>query len=829
MRSMLVRLVCCVSLVTCGALSAQCELEWESAGGSVGANARVACATRWDPDGAGPEPERIVFGGSFTLVGDRLANRIVAWNTGIGRWEVFGDGFDSHVYALTTLPGGDLIAAGDFTAAGGVPAQRIARWDGAAWWPLGAGTDLPVRSLATAPNGDLIAGGEFTVAGSVAASRVARWDGVVWSPLGAGVGGSVLALAVMPNGDVIAGGFVSQAGGQPVNRIARWDGVAWSPLGAGLGGLGLAGVSCLLPTPSGQLFVGGAFTTAGGISANGVARWDGSNWSALGQGSSGTTAMTLLPNGDLAAAATSFPGVVIGGVARWNGASWTSITNTWGPSPIYGLVSLPNGELWAGGDFQFMNSRHILRWSGSVWSSPGAGNSPDARCFAALPGGRMIVGGTFPILGGVSARGIASWDGVAWSPFGGGLGGVSCVAALTNGDIVADSTLQGHIRRWNGTTWSSFGTGCNGSVTTILAMPDGGMVIGGYFDVVDGVQASRIARWDGTSWSALDVGIGGAPNPHVSCAIRLPDGRLLVGGQFDSAGGVPAANLAVWDGAVWAPFGGGANAKVGCLALRPNGDLVVAGAFTMVGGTLAAGIARWDGSAWSSMAATVDATIRDVLCLPDGDVVAAGSFVSIDGVPARRVARWDGSGWSAFGAGLDSHAQALAMGSDGALWVGGSFQIAGDVVSVGIARLQSACPAEATPAGAGCSGSGGLNELRVDSLPWVDSTFRALGSGLPAPAILLALTSKMALTPPFALSNVFPEALLGCDLHVVPDIVQPIVSLSGTAQSELFLPDAPPLVGVTFHHQMVAFELGVAGDVVAITATNSLQLTAGRF
>ena len=34
----------------------------------------------------------------------------------------------------------------------------------------------------------------------------------------------------------------------------------------------------------GNVYVGGVFTTAGGVPVNGIAKWDGSNWSALGSG-----------------------------------------------------------------------------------------------------------------------------------------------------------------------------------------------------------------------------------------------------------------------------------------------------------------------------------------------------------------------------------------------------------------------------------------------------------------------------------------------------------------------------------------------------------------
>ncbi len=81
--------------------------------------------------------------------------------------------------ALGSLPyafessNGDLIAGGDFTSAGGLPAAHIARWDGAAWAPLGAGLDGVVFALA-GDGADLIAGGSFASAGGLPAANVAR-------------------------------------------------------------------------------------------------------------------------------------------------------------------------------------------------------------------------------------------------------------------------------------------------------------------------------------------------------------------------------------------------------------------------------------------------------------------------------------------------------------------------------------------------------------------------------------------------------------------------------------------------------------------------------
>ena len=84
----------------------------------------------------------------------------------------------------------------------------------------------------------------------------------------------------MSGTNLYAGGYFTTAGGVTANYIAKWNGSAWSALGSGMGGdpvyaLAVSGTN---------LYAGGDFTTAGGVSANYIAKWDGSAWSALGSG-----------------------------------------------------------------------------------------------------------------------------------------------------------------------------------------------------------------------------------------------------------------------------------------------------------------------------------------------------------------------------------------------------------------------------------------------------------------------------------------------------------------------------------------------------------------
>lgn len=172
---------------------------------------------------------------------------------------------------------GELVVAGLFFSASGVPARSIAKWDGTNWSAMGSGLLGDAHALAVF-NGDLYAGGAFTMAGGIPANFIAKWDGTSWSALSSEPNAAVLALCVY-NGALYAGGSFILAGGNPASRVARWDGTAWSPVGSGIDNTVLS-----LANTGGLLYAGGHFSLAGSAFANNVAVWDGSNWAAMQTG-----------------------------------------------------------------------------------------------------------------------------------------------------------------------------------------------------------------------------------------------------------------------------------------------------------------------------------------------------------------------------------------------------------------------------------------------------------------------------------------------------------------------------------------------------------------
>src|SRR5690606_38862828 len=98
------------------------------------------------------------------------------------------------------------------------------------------------------------------------------------------LGGQALALAEFDDGSgdgvslFVGGGFFT-AGGVNVNRIAKWNGTDWSALGSGASGL----IRTLTTFDDGEgeaLYAGGSATTMGGVDVNHVGKWDGTQWTA---------------------------------------------------------------------------------------------------------------------------------------------------------------------------------------------------------------------------------------------------------------------------------------------------------------------------------------------------------------------------------------------------------------------------------------------------------------------------------------------------------------------------------------------------------------------
>jgi len=130
-----------------------------------------------------------------------------------------------EVLAMATF-GEDLYVGGTFVRAGGVPASRIARWDGAQWFPMSSGFDGDVHALAIL-DGTVYAAGVFGGRADSAFSYLAHFRLGAWQSLQGGVGGPVFTLLALDSCLYIGGAFDSAGGmgeilGVGVRNVARW-------------------------------------------------------------------------------------------------------------------------------------------------------------------------------------------------------------------------------------------------------------------------------------------------------------------------------------------------------------------------------------------------------------------------------------------------------------------------------------------------------------------------------------------------------------------------------------------------------------------------------
>jgi hypothetical protein len=84
-----------------------------------------------------------------------------------------------------------------------------------------------------------------------------------------------------------AAGRIGASRGVQLNNVAKWDGSQWSALGGGIPLSAVESIWALEVFDDGSgpaLYVGGIFSSAGGNPANGLAKWDGSGWTPIGVG-----------------------------------------------------------------------------------------------------------------------------------------------------------------------------------------------------------------------------------------------------------------------------------------------------------------------------------------------------------------------------------------------------------------------------------------------------------------------------------------------------------------------------------------------------------------
>ena len=233
---------------------------------------------------------------------------------------------------------------------------------------------------------------------------------------------------------------------------------------------------------------------------------------------------------------------------------------------------------------------------------------------------------------------------------------------------------------WNGLEWLPLGSGLDRMANAIAVEPNGDLIVGGFFTTAGGNPVAHLAKWNGSSWSSYAGGVNGV----VNCFGRMPNGDLLAGGTFTVAGSQSANRAAIWNGSTWTPVGSGIdNGEVKAILSRPNGDIAVAGAFTQAGGLATGPLAVWNGSTWISPGVSPNSLVAALANDTNGDLLIGGLNLNPLGA---KFARWDGTSLQFEFPPVSNEVRSILVESSGSIVVGSAVNLGNGPIQA-VARL----------------------------------------------------------------------------------------------------------------------------------------------
>ena len=210
-------------------------------------------------------------------------------------------------------------------------------------------------------------------------------------------------------------------------------------------------------------------------------------------------------------------------------------------------------------------------------------------------------------------------------------------ASLDSCDVGFDLELLPELPDSPGALTSAYTnfSSLDAAVHTVVAEPDGKLLIGGDFTMVGQVPRGHFARLDLDGNLDADFGSGGGADGPVYAAARLDDGSVVIGGLFGAVHGQPRPGFAFLEGTTGAvlPQAPALSGSIHALQAA-EGVVYAAGAFTcsidglarsnLVAVDAATGNLRRD---WSP---TVDGPVHGLWLW--GDILfVAGSFTMAEG------------------------------------------------------------------------------------------------------------------------------------------------------------------------------------------------------
>ncbi|GAB2954287.1 hypothetical protein GCM10027048_19560 [Hymenobacter coalescens] len=367
------------------------------------------------------------------------------------------------------------------------------------------------------------------------------------------------------------------------------------------------------------------------------------------------------------------------------------------PFYVRAMLPQPDGKVVVAGGYDFVNGVltskvRRLNADGSVDAAflTQTGSGPDVALVQALalqPDGKILVGSVNSVYyNSVYAPGLARLNADG-----------SVDAAFNSGGVGFEPTVFG-----------------NTTVRSLAVQPDGRILVGGSMIRYNGQPISSLVRLnaDGSVDNSFVLGSGVQLNTGpgtVDVILVQADGKIVIGGTFNSVNGTSVGNLARLntDGTLDATFGVGTGAVLGvagavrAIVQQPDGKLLIGGSFNQFNSQPSGSVLRLNlngtpDNTFQAGALNTNGAVYQMRLRADGSVLLMGNFTSYNGTPRGGVAKVSGTGaldpGFATGAGIGSsggQVYDLIESANGQFLAGGTFASYDGTPRTGLARLSS--------------------------------------------------------------------------------------------------------------------------------------------
>jgi len=450
-------------------------------------------------------------------------------------------GASDHVYAIAVQTDGKILIGGAFLSYNGVPVNKLARLnpDGSLDLSFNASSapiSGDIKKIAVQSNGRILIGGGFGIIRLLP-------DGSTdpgFNPGGAGTDGPVNDILVLSTGQIIIGGAFTTYNGAPGAYLIRLTstGTRDAAFNSSLAGPDAA-VNCIVLQPNARIMVGGEFNTYNSQGALYMARLSVNGSFDAGFSNNGSlvyspvNTMAYQADGKILAGGTF-------GLARLNNNG--SADNSFDLSAANQQIFDPVNRILLQAD-----QKILVSW-GDYSYDPRFGN-PGPKIARRLAGGQNDPDFTYA----VKFVKDHVYD-MALQPDGQLLAAQTFDSRIFRDFIspeYAKGLPNGRINRYsaNGTKDISFNIptsikGANNAVKVIRTQPDGKILVGGYFFLYNGEFAPYLLRLmpDGSRDPGFNAS-GTGPDNAVKDIAVLPDGKILIAGNFTSYNGQPRGSI----------------------------------------------------------------------------------------------------------------------------------------------------------------------------------------------------------------------------------------------------------------------------------------------